>query len=246
MGRQYFTGASSEDGGLTAKITFNDWLYALDDIEYNDGKSGMWTLSEAVSAILTAAGVSIETVFDDALDSVVIRKCIPQNTSSREAVRLCAQAAMCTCYIDRENRLHFSRPEIGTAADEWTRDVQRQDAQIVVGQLYNVVQLTRRNEYVDDSEDEVFTAKNVAADDFERVKEINNPLVNDGAAVAAWILGWVQRRVSYDVPYRGNPALCLLDTVQINDVYGVNGKAILTEHNFDYDGGLKSDATAIR
>lgn len=246
MGRQYFTGASSEDGGLTAKITFNDWLYALDDIEYNDGESGMWTLSEAVATILTAARVSIETVFDDTLDSVVIRKCIPQNTSSREALRLCAQAAMCTCRIDRQNRLHFSRPEIGAAADEWTPDVQRQDAQIVVGQLYNVVKLTRRDEFIENAEDEIFTAKNVAEDDFERVKEVDNPLVSDGEAVAAWILGWAQRRVSYDVSYRGNPALCLLDTVQINDVYGVNGKAILTEHNFDYDGGLKSNATAIR
>ena len=108
------------------------------------------------------------------------------------------------------------------------------------------MQLTRRDEYAENAEDEVFTAKNVAEDDFERVKEVDNPLANDGDAVAAWILGWVQRRVSYDVSYRGNPALDLLDTVQIDDVYGVNGKAIITEHNFDYDGGLKSDATAIR
>lgn len=246
MGRQYFTDASSEDGGLTAKITFNDWLYVLDDIEYNDGESGTWTLSEAVSAILAVADVKTTATFDDELGNTVIRKCVPQRTSCREALRLCAQAAMCTCRIDRQNHLRFSRPDIGTAMDEWTRDVQRSDAQIVVGQLYNVVQLTRRDEYAEDTEDEVFTAKNVAADDFERVKEVENPLANDGEAVAAWILGWVQRRVSYDVSYRGNPALFLLDTVQINDVYGVNGKAILTEHNFDYDGGLKSDATAIR
>lgn len=246
MGRQYFTGASSEDGGLTAKITFNDWLYALDDIEYNDGESGMWVLSDAVSAILTAAGVKTTAVFDGELSSTIIRKCIPQSTSCREALRLCAQAAMCTCLIDRQNRLHFSRPETSTAADEWTRDVQRSDAQIVVGQLYNVVQLTRRDEYTESAEDEVFTAKNVTANDFERVKEVNNPLANDGAAVAAWILGWVQRRVSYDVSYRGNPALDLLDTVQIDDVYKVNGNAMITEHNFDYDGGLKSNATAIR
>ena len=86
----------------------------------------------------------------------------------------------------------------------------------------------------------------MTANDFERVKEVNNPLANDGAAVAAWILGWVQRRVSYDVSYRGNPALDLLDTVQIDDVYKVNGNAMITEHNFDYDGGLKSNATAIR
>ena len=247
MGRGYFTSAESEDGGLTASITFNDRLLVMDDMEYNDGASGTWTLSEAISALLDASGAGIEAVFDGSLGSMTIRKCIPQKTKIREAIRMCAQAALCTCYIDRENKLHFFSPTVSeNAAEEWTRDVQHEDAQVKVGQLYNVVQLTRRDEYQENAEDEVFTAKNVAVDDFERVYEVDNPLVNDGNAVAQWILGWVQRRVSYEVTTRGNPALDLLDTVQIDDVYSVNGKAILTQLDYSYDGGLQCDAAAIR
>lgn len=246
MGRQYFTSAESEDGGLTASITFNDRLIAMDDMEYNDGATGTWTLSAAVSALLAASKIDIKPVFSGSLGSVTIRKCIPQKTKIREAIRLCAQAAMCTCFIGKDNALHFIRPTISTQSDEWTRDVQHNDAQIKVGQLYNVVQLTRRDEYLENSEDEVFTAKNVATDDFERIYEVDNPLANDGNAVAQWILGWVQRRVSYDVTVRGNPELDLLDTVQIDDIYDVNGKAILTQLDYSYDGGLECDATAIR
>ena len=247
MGRAYFTSAESEDGGLTASITFNDRLLVMDDMEYNGGADGTWTLSAAVSAILTASGTGITAVYDGTLGNTTIKKNIPQGTSVREALRLCAQAAMCTCYIDRNNELHFFSPSVASTADEeWTRDVQHEDAQIKVGQLYNVVQLTVSNEYVEDSEDAVYTAKNVATDDFERVYEVSNPVVNDGNAVAQWILGWVQRRVSYEVTTRGNPALDLLDTVQIDDIYGVNGLAVLTQLDYSYDGGLECDAAAIR
>lgn len=246
MGRSYFTSAESDDGGLTAKITFNDRLLVMDDMEFNGGTSGTWKLSEAVAALLGASGTGIEAVFGGTLGDTIIRKCIPQKTKIREAIRLCAQAAMCTCFIDRLNRLYFIRPEIGAQADEWTHDVQHKDAQVKVGQLYNVVQLTRRDEYIENSEDEVFTAKNVATDDFERMYEVNNPVVNDGGAVAAWVLDWVQRRVSYDVTVRGNPALDLMDTVQINDIYGVNGRAVLTQLDYSYNGGLECDAEAIR
>lgn len=248
LGKQYFTEASSEDGGLTASLTFHDALYALDDVPYQNGTSGTWTLAQAVQDIIAVTGRKLTAVYDDGLGSTIIRKCIPQDTSCREALRLCAQAAMCTCFVDWQNRLHFSRPEIREAADEWTRDVQHSEAQITVGQLYNAVRLTRRDEYADEEEsaEEVFTARNVGADEAECVKEIDNPLAQDGDAVAAWILAWVQRRVSYAVTYRGNPALDLLDTVQIDDVYRVNGKAILTEQRLDYDGGLTSHAAAIR
>lgn len=244
--RLYFSEASSEDGGLTAQITFHDWLYVLDDVEYSEGATGTWTLSAAVSALLRAAKSLIVPVFDGALGSEVIRKCIPQNTSCREALRLCAQAARCTCFLDRQNQLRFIRPALSTAVDEWTRDALVEDAQIKVGQLYNVVKLVALDDYVENAEEIVYTAKNVNVDDIERVYEVTNPLVQNGDAVAQWILAWIQRRVTYSARYRGNPALDLLDTVKIHDVYAVNGSALMTSHEFEYDGGLSAEAKAVR
>lgn len=247
MGRQYFTSAESEDGGLTASITFNDRLLVMDDMEYTGGSDGTWTLSEAVSDILAASGTGISAAFDGSLGNTTIKKNVPQGTSIRESLRLCAQAAMCTCYFDRNNQLHFFTPAVANSPDDtWTRDVQHEDTQVKVGQLYNVVRLTVGNEYVEGAEEAIYTASNIATDDFERVYEVSNPVVNDGNAVAQWILGWIQRRVSYEVTARGNPALDLLDTVRIDDIYGVNGSAILTQLDYTYDGGLECDAAAIR
>ena len=246
MGLAYFTSADSEDGSMTTKITFNDRLLVMDDMEYNGGTSGTWTLQAAIAAILSASGTGITATFEGSLGSTVIGKQIPQGTSIRESIRLCAQAAMCTCYMDRSNTLHFFTPSVGTPSDEWTLDVQSEMPQIKVGKLYNTVILTVSDGYTEDAESQVFTAQNIAPGDFERAYEVSNPVVNDGNAVAQWILGWVERRVTYDAAMRGNPALDLLDTVQIDDAYSVNGNALITELNYTYDGGLDCDATAIR
>ena len=153
---------------------------------------------------------------------------------------------MCTCYVDRNNALHFFRPALAAPADTWSLDVQHEDAQVKVGQLYNVVKLTAGTNQ--NGEDIVYYAKNVATDDMERTYEVSNACVTAamGNQVAAWILGWIQRRVSYEVTVRGNPAVDLLDTVQVNDVYGVNGDAVVTQLDYSYDGGLTCDAAAIR
>lgn len=249
MGRAYFTEADSDDGGLTATITFNDRLYVLDDIEYNRGRSGTWTLKEAVNTLLEASGTGITATFNNHA-AIPIRMCIPTGTSIREALRLCAQAAMCTCYMGRDNTLHFYSPVIGDAAqDALTRDTQHEDAQITVGKQYNIVELTAEDAFAeDDAKESVYTAGTVESGDFERVYSVSNPLVAEsmGAMVAQWLLYWIQRRVSYEVTTRGNPALELLDTVQIEDVYGVDGNAVLTELNYEYDGGLECDITAIK
>lgn len=251
MGRQYFTSAQSEDGGLTASITFNDLLIALDNIEYNKGKAEtMLTLSELVEDILLSSGTGISAVFEGQLGQSLIWKSIPRKTSVREALRLCAQATMCTCCIDRNNQLHFFTPQISDEpADIWSMDVQYPGAQIKVGEYYNSVKLEVENGDVDE-EGELITytyeASNIAEGDFERLYEVSNPLVVDGNAVAQWILQWVQRRVSYEVELRGNPALDLLDLVQINDIYGVNSTAVITKLDYSYDGGLKCDGEAIR
>lgn len=247
MGQSYFTSAESEDGGLTASITFNDWLYVLDNVEYTGAGSGTWTLQQAVTALLAAASAEFTAVYDGSLASVVIANTIPEGTSVREGLRLCAQAAMCTCYVDRNNALHFSQAAVASSpVDVWGLDVQHGDAQVKVGQLYNVVKLVTGTDA--EGEDIAYYAKNVATDDMERTYDVSNPCVTAamGNQVAAWILGWIQRRVSYEATVRGNPAVDLLDTVQIDDVYGVNGDAVVTQLNYNYDGGLTCDAAAIR
>ena len=53
--------------------------------------------------------------------------------------------------------------------------MQHGDAQVKVGQLYNVVKLVTGVDA--EGEDIVYYAKNVATDDMERMYEISNPCV---------------------------------------------------------------------
>lgn len=243
MGKTYFTTAKSTDGAMTATITANDRMLLLDGFEYNSGVTGTWTLSDAVTAILAAANVSCAVIVPSDCN-VTIRKCIPQKTKCREALRMAAQAARCTCYFDRLDRLVFVRAVAATTAhDELTRDRMEDEAQIEISNTYNTVKLTVRDEYADT--ETVYTASDIGADDYERADEIANPLVNDGQAVADWLLSGYKNRLRYKVQSRGNPALESGDTVKIHDYYGVNNNALVTGQEFAFDGGLECEVTAV-
>ncbi len=80
----------------------------------------------------------------------------------------------------------------------------------------------------------------------ERVKRIENQLVrNDQAAeFLSWALAMEQKRVTYQLPERGNPAREIGDTVKVYDAYGENRNAIITKQEFIFDGTLQADSEA--
>ena len=247
-GRRYFYNAESDDDGLTATIVFNDPLIFLDDITYNGGMYGTWTLSDAVESIMKTAEFEVETVFDSDVDATIIRKCIPQETTCREALRYCAQAAMCVCYFDHNNRLHFSPLTFAKDAEEQlTRDILRSEPTIQIGDRYNTVQLVRQNEYSTLDTSRQYYTKTVAKnDEMILTKEIINPLVNDTDAFLDWALTWAQRRTKFKIDSRGNPALETGDIVQVFDQFNVNGNALITSITLQYDGGLSAEMEAMR
>lgn len=245
-GIRYFYSAESDDGGLTASITFNDRLIFLDDVIYNGGESGYWTLKEAVETILLAAGITTPPTFETGA-SGIIRSCIPQNTSAREAIRMCAQAAMCACYVDDNDSLHFFVPTIqDTPDDQMTRDRINEEPTVNIGDRYNAVTVTRQDSYNDNSEEETYTASAARTGEMVIAKEISNDLIYDLQTWAEWALPWVQRRTSFDVSYRGNPAIEMGDTVQVFDIFGVNGMAYVDSVELDYSGGGMSGSLTAR
>ena len=246
-GIRYFYAAESDDSGLTASITFNDRMILLDDVVFNGGASGTWTLQEAITAILTAAEIKTAPTFEDDLESVVIRKCIPQETSAREAIRMCAQAAMCTCYVDPNDSLHFIRPVLKEIPDDQlTRDRLAEEPTVNIGDRYNAVTIKRNDSYVEDTEEESYTLSAAEEGDMVITKEVSNDLVNDMQEWAQWALPWIQRRTSFNIEYRGNPAIEMGDTVQVYDAFDVNGMALVESHDLEFNGGLSGSMTARR
>lgn len=72
---------------------------------------------------------------------------------------------------------------------------------------------------------------------------IDNPLITvAGVAnhVMEYTAFWKKRRYQYDIAWRGNPAVELLDPVQIHDVFNKNNVAILTEQKLSIADGVLS------
>lgn len=246
MGVRYYKSAGSTDSGLTASITFTDRLIFLDDVKYNNGKSGTWTLLAAINDILSVAKISTVPIFEDMLSNVIIRSCIPRDTSCREAIRMCAQAAMCVCYIDKNDRLHFFKPAYSDDFHNLTRDTLHDEPDVNISEKLNAVKITRRDVYIEHAEDESFTASVAAEGELQQEKNINNPLVNNLEVFANWALTWVQKRTSFNLQYRGNPLLEVGDTAKIYDSFEVNGNAIVESHDITFDGGAQGIITARR
>ncbi len=242
MGRVYFAVSESSDGALTSTITAYDALMQLEGQSFYGGRDGTWLLADAVKAILNGSGLHIEVVMPEECN-VTIRSSTPKRCTRREALRLACQAACCTCYIDRQNRLVFIKPSFSAPLEGLTRDHMAEEAQIGVRDTYNAVRLIVRNEYTD--REMYYFAQDVATDDSLRIDEVDNALAYDGQAVADWLLLWHKRRTQYLLQTRGNPALESLDCVRVFDSYGENNTVMVTGQRFAFDGGLDCEVEGL-
>jgi len=241
MGRYYFASSKAVDEALTATITASDKLLWLESSNCRVGASGTWTLSSAVAAVLAdAQATDIPVSIPASLASVIVGKQIPAEASHREALRLLAQAACCSCYIDRHGTLVFKKLELGTPCDSMTRDNMKSMNGISVSERINTVELTVQDPYVEGSEAMVYTATNCADDESVHSVSITNPCAYDGQAVVNWLLSCYQRRLSYKLQSRGNPLLEIGDTVSVESAFDDIGSCTITGIELIYDGGLSA------
>ena len=144
MGKFNFTKAESEDESMTAKITANDLFYKLDSSVCSLGESGTWTVSDAVAAVIADSGLTITTDIPSAVGARTVNKCIPVNTSHREALRLIAQAEMSTCFFNRDNELQFYEFAEGSVVDTLDNDNMYKSAKITKDTTNKVVLTVKR------------------------------------------------------------------------------------------------------
>lgn len=245
MGTLFFTTAQADDDGITATITAHDKLYWLDTSIYRGGESGTWSFSAAVAAVLADAGVALEVDLPEQIGARIVGKCVPKESSHREALRLLSQAARCTCYVRRDGVLAFTEFPWGTSVDVMDGDNLTSLGGISVAERINTVELTVRDEYAQ-ADELIFTASAPRGQhEGPHVKTVSNPCAAQGQLVANWLLALYQRRLGYDLPGRGNPAVELCDTVTVYDAFGGHGDAVVQEIDLDFDGGLSAQTKAL-
>jgi hypothetical protein len=241
MGSFFFTAAETQSNALTAQITANDVIIQLDKMLYSHDVNEEMTLEEAVNVILE--GVDIERQYDEGLASVRVNLSTASSVSRREMLRMLAQAAMCTCFVNRDNKLVFTNLV--------TREANV--SSIDKHALYNFNGLA-----VDDYIDKVTLLCNdplmyggtrqYEAGEGTHPVEVNNPCVaeENGAAVAAWLLEGYKRRVRYKVKNRCDPAVEIGDTVRLDDTYGENLNAVVNGIDIRWSGGMYATTRAVR
>lgn len=244
MGEFFFATASAEDSSLTAEITAYDWLYWLENSTYKNTETGTWSLRSALQAILTDAGIDAEIIISNDAANTLLQR-VADDMTHREAIRQAVQAACCTAYFDRDNRLVVTDLGTGAAVDVLDQDNLTEPPKVRMESAVNTVQLTTRD--TARNTDLVFTAANVSRGELPQVKAVTNHMVTPerGQTVADWLLARCQGRLTYEVRGRGNPETEIGETVQIKDYFDVNRNAIVTKQQYKYDGGLSEDSEAI-
>ena len=242
MGRYYFQSATANDDALTATITAYDRLYRLDQRKSTIGASGTWTVAEAVAAVIADSGEDIATDIPAEIGARIIRKCIPPETTHREALRLIAQAAMTIMYIDRLDRLTAKDINFAQSVDELTAHNMTSWGNAKDTGLINKVTVEAADEYSEGAPI-IYTASNQQPGEPLQLLEINNPLANS-QAVAEWILALAGKRNQYTITSQGNPARDLADCVSIESVYGTHDKATVIKQEITLSGSLLDSITA--
>lgn len=232
MGAFYFASASASDNVIIPTITGSDVVLSLDDPVFTGGYGTETTLSDAVSQVL--AGLDIPVRFGgDAASRAVVPAL--QSVSKREALRLLAQAAMCSIWCDRRGVIRVESLALGEPVQELTPNELYDYSGVSVADPVDMAEVIVKNPY--SGTEIVYTAGGG-----KNVKSISNPCVapSMGDAVAAWVLAWANRRKLYAVKNRCDPATELGDTNRIHDIYGNKGTAVITSIEAEYTGGLSA------
>lgn len=240
MGRFYFQEAAANDDALTATVTAYDLLLRLDNTTCNIGRSGTWTVAEAVAAVVADSGTEIQINIPEEIGGRVIGRGIPQKTSHREALRLIAQAGRTVLYFNRVGQLKAKDYNWAEPVDTITGRNMRAWGEAKDTGLINKIIMDAKTEY--STAEIIYTATDQQLGEPLQVLEIQNPLANQ--ETTNWILSCCKHRNEYNVPVQANPARDIGDCISIANVYGYADNAVVTKQETVYDGAVIDTITA--
>lgn len=241
-GKYVFLNSATSDNGLTATITAGDYVTALDGCMYSDTGTGTWNFQKAVEAVIASSGLNIETNIPVAIGNRLVYKAVPENTKCREALRMLAQAARCVLYFDRNNVLTANMLSSYDIVDNITENNAESLSGVKNTGRINTVYLTVENKT--NNTKNLFTAQQLESGETERAISVSNPCAYSGQAVANFLLSAQSRAITFNIPFRGNPALDAGDFIDVDNIFGVTTTANITKITTTYNGGLKQTIEA--
>lgn len=193
VGEFFFTSVTATNSGVTAQLVGNDMAAALDRVTYESGSATACELQAAVAAVLD--GYDITVIYGGNAAERTVVPAIPRKATRREAIRLLAQAAMCSVWFDRAGDLHIAELPSGVVRWAITPNELYDFDGVSIAEAVDCVELHIKSDY-SDSVDETVTAGSG-----KNIKSVNNPCVAPAnyQSVAAWLLAQYNRRKIYSV-----------------------------------------------
>lgn len=228
---------------LTANIIAKDYIAKLDRQHCPAGSNTTITLNEALTNILNNSGITIK-YGSNSLPGTKVRNTQPKDTSKRAGIHYFTQAAMGTCFLDRNKILHVTELNpTKSYVDRIDMDNVYKSNIVRMNEYISMIRLTSHNTYVDPEPPE----EHYNAGSGQNYREIENDCIysNNGLNVAKWLLKQAERRVYFEMETRGNPAVELGDTIKIKTRDGTIYFAVVFYQKFEYGGGLKSTIKAV-
>lgn len=230
VGEFFFTSVTARDSGVTAQLVGNDMAATLDRATYEAGNATACELQTVVASVLE--GYDVTVIYGGGADKRTVVPAIPRKTTRREAIRILAQAAMCSAWFDRSGNLHIAELSAGAVLGEITPDELYNYDGVSISEAVDCVELHIKSDYAN-------IDTTITAGSGKNIKSVNNPCVAPAnyQSVAAWLLAQYNRRKIYSVKNRGNPALETGDTIKISDAFAQNENAVQTGMELTFSGG---------
>lgn len=180
------------------------------------------------SGLPTAAGGGNRWIIDPSLSAISVELPDDFSYTCAEVVQLCANAACCVFYQDREGMLH-----VEPLADILT------DYVINEFNSYSNAEYTISKELQSvNVNDGMGMAENISSGE---IQTISNPLIQTETVagnVAAWVKDILANRKTLSGEYRSDPRLDALDKITVTNKYASN-TVFITNVRYSYNGAFQ-------
>lgn len=248
MGDFMFTSADTSTSAILPTVTANDIAYTLDEYSFNAGRDEEVTLEEAVGEVIASTGLDIPVRYGDGLAGRRVHMSVPVNSSVRKTLRMLAQAARCTLYIDRDSVLRFVEFSVKPTADgNITEDELHDFSGVSISDRVYGVRLTVADDFRIGKDGTPGRQVYFYSGDEGRAVGYSNPCITDsqGQAVADWLLRVSNMAKRYKVKNRCDPAAEIGDSLNIADAYANYENAVVTGLDIRFGSSLSAVTEAV-
>ncbi len=224
--------------GLEASFVARDIFEYLLNETYTGGASS-GTLSELIQNAFSVAGVPDDFRYVLSPELSLYSASVPEGEyKCAEIIQMCANAARCVVYQNRDGVLHIS--PLNTTLSDYT---------ITEAHSYShpEVELSKPLKNVSVSYGEnIYTIVPPLSQTGE-IQTVTNPIVTSrtqAADIASWVANTLITRTSVSGEYRADPRLDLFDVVKVeSSKYGSLSPVAITDIKYSYSGSFKATYT---